>query len=211
MVIPASLHLPFTSLQPIGIICLVLVGAYASWGVLRKTPITVREWEFSVPSISLSLCQIALSCVDWALAASVCYILLPSSPSLSYLSLLSMFLLEQVIGLVSQVPGALASLRRCSSCSCPHPCPPPRWPRALWHTGPCTISARLSSAQESSCCCSRGSTTKRRSSWRSCLGYCFPAAGISTARHPCSASASPQVGSSLLPCTRPFVMLMSHR
>jgi uncharacterized membrane protein YbhN (UPF0104 family) len=54
MVIPASLHLPLTWLQPVGIICLVLVGAYVSWGVLRKTPITVREWEFSVPSVPLS-------------------------------------------------------------------------------------------------------------------------------------------------------------
>lgn len=107
MVIPTSLHLPLTSLQPVGIICLVLVGAYVSWGVLRKTPITVREWEFSVPSVPLSLCQIALSCVDWALAASVCYVLLPSSPSLSYLTLLSVFLLAQVAGIVSQVPGGL--------------------------------------------------------------------------------------------------------
>jgi uncharacterized membrane protein YbhN (UPF0104 family) len=33
LLIPASLHLPFTSLRPVGIVCLVLVGAYVSWGV----------------------------------------------------------------------------------------------------------------------------------------------------------------------------------
>jgi phosphatidylglycerol lysyltransferase len=110
MVIPAPLHLPLTSLHPIGIICLALVGAYVSWGAVRKTPITVREWEFAVPSVPLLLCQIALSCADWALAASVCYVLLPSSPSLSYPSFLSVFLLAQVTGIVSQVPGGLGVL-----------------------------------------------------------------------------------------------------
>jgi phosphatidylglycerol lysyltransferase len=107
MAIPAWLPVPFASLQSLGIICLVLVGAYVSWGVLRKTPITVREWQFSVPCVPLSLCQIALSCVDWALAASVCYVLLPSSPSLSYPGFLSLFLLAQVAGLISQVPGGI--------------------------------------------------------------------------------------------------------
>ena len=61
MAIPTSLHLPLTSLQPVGIICLVLVGAYVSWGVLRKTPITVREWEFSSslrPALPLPNCAI---------------------------------------------------------------------------------------------------------------------------------------------------------
>jgi uncharacterized membrane protein YbhN (UPF0104 family) len=72
MVIPAPLHLPFTSLRPVGIVCLALVGAYVSCGVWRKTPIMVGAWELSVPSVPLSLCQIALSCADWILAAGVC-------------------------------------------------------------------------------------------------------------------------------------------
>jgi uncharacterized membrane protein YbhN (UPF0104 family) len=110
MVIPASLHLPFTSLRPVGIVCQVLVGAYVSWSMWRKTPITVRGWEFSVPSVPLSLCQIALSCADWALAAGVCYALLPASPGLSYPAFLGLFLLAQVAGLVSQVPGGLGVL-----------------------------------------------------------------------------------------------------
>jgi len=94
----------------VGIICLVLVGAYVSWVMLRKTPIRIREWEFSAPSAPLSLCQIALSCVDWALAASVCYVLLPSSPSLSYPGFLGLFLLAQVIALAGQVPSGLGVL-----------------------------------------------------------------------------------------------------
>jgi uncharacterized membrane protein YbhN (UPF0104 family) len=110
MVIPAPLHLPVTPLRPAGLICLALVGAYVSCGVWRKAPIAVRGWEFSVPSVPLSLCQIALSCADWALAAGVCYALLPASPGLSYPAFLGLFLLAQVAGLVSQVPGGLGVL-----------------------------------------------------------------------------------------------------
>jgi uncharacterized membrane protein YbhN (UPF0104 family) len=79
MVLPAPLRLPFTSLRPVGIACLALVGAYVSCSVWRKTPITIGAWEVSVPSVPLSLCQVALSCADWALAAGVCYVLLPAS------------------------------------------------------------------------------------------------------------------------------------
>jgi uncharacterized membrane protein YbhN (UPF0104 family) len=110
MVVPALLHLPFAALRLVGIICLVLVGTYVSWGVLRKTPIAVRGWEYSVPSVPLCLCQIAPSCAEWALAASVCYMLLPTSPRLSSPGFLSLSLLAQVSGLVSQVPGGLGVL-----------------------------------------------------------------------------------------------------
>jgi phosphatidylglycerol lysyltransferase len=121
--IPAALRLPVTSLEPVGINCLVLVGAYVSRGAWRKTPIAVGEWQVSVPSAPLSLCQIALSCMDWALAAGACYALLPASPSLSYPGFLGLFLLAQISGLVSQVPGGLGVLETVLLLRLPPPLP----------------------------------------------------------------------------------------
>lgn len=107
MTIPAMLHLPFTSALPIGIILIVLVIGYLLWGVPRKKPLKIREWEFSLPSTSLSLSQIAISSLDWILAGSVFYVLLPPSTALSLPASLEIFMVAQLAGLVSHVPGGL--------------------------------------------------------------------------------------------------------
>jgi hypothetical protein len=48
--------------------------------------------------------------IKQALAAGVCYVLLPASPSSSYPGFLGLFLLAPVSGVVSQVPGDLGVL-----------------------------------------------------------------------------------------------------
>jgi uncharacterized membrane protein YbhN (UPF0104 family) len=55
----------------------------------------------------LSLSQIGLSTLDWCLVGSVCYVLLPASSALSYPAFLGIFVLAQVIGLISHVPGGI--------------------------------------------------------------------------------------------------------
>jgi phosphatidylglycerol lysyltransferase len=107
LVIPASLHLLFASARPLGLICVVLVGGYLLSSALRKKPLKVREWNFPFPSPRLSLAQVAVSSLDWALAGSVLYVLLPPAVTLSYPGFLGTFLLAQIVGLVSQVPGGL--------------------------------------------------------------------------------------------------------
>ncbi len=107
MTIPAILHLPFTSAFPIGIILIAVVMGYLLWHVLRKTPLKIRGWEFPLPSTSLSLSQVAIASLDWILAGSVFYVLLPASTTLSFPGSLSIFLLAQIAGLVSHVPGGL--------------------------------------------------------------------------------------------------------
>ncbi|MFQ6078460.1 MAG: bifunctional lysylphosphatidylglycerol flippase/synthetase MprF, partial [Thermodesulfobacteriota bacterium] len=107
VVVPEALHLPFASVRPLGMIFLVLVGGYVLWSALRKSPLKLREWEFPLPSIRLSLIQIIMASLDWILAGSVLYSLLPATANLSYPGFLGIFLLAQIAGLASQIPGGL--------------------------------------------------------------------------------------------------------
>lgn len=107
LTLPSSLHLPFTSLHPLGFVFLILVSAYVLFSAVRKTPLHVWGWQIPVPPFALALAQVALSALDWALAAGVLYVLLPSTDSLSYPLFLGVFVLAQIAGVSSQVPGGL--------------------------------------------------------------------------------------------------------
>jgi len=100
-------HLPFKTTWPIGAIFLVLLATYLIVTVLRKKPVTIHDWDLAIPSPGLSLCQIALSSIDWAVAGSVLYVLLARTIQMDYPEFLEIFLLAQCIGIVSSVPGGL--------------------------------------------------------------------------------------------------------
>jgi hypothetical protein len=69
--IPQVLHLPFLSVRPVGIIFFVLVLVYIVLILFIRKPLRIKGWEFEAPSLMLSLGQILLSSLDWALAAGV--------------------------------------------------------------------------------------------------------------------------------------------
>jgi glycosyltransferase 2 family protein len=105
--IPPQLHLPFTTVRPVGIIFLLLVVTYLIASVVVKQPLVVRNQEFRFPNFQISLAQIAISSFDWLLAAAVLYIVLPNNISLSFLDFLGIYLLAMFAGVVSNVPGGL--------------------------------------------------------------------------------------------------------
>ncbi|MEH2136948.1 lysylphosphatidylglycerol synthase domain-containing protein [Nostoc sp.] len=105
--IPTQLHLPFTTVRPIGVIFLLLVAGYLVGSIFIKQPLIIRGQEFRFPDFKISLIQIAISSLDWILAAAVLYAVLPSNISLSYLDFLGIYLLAMFAGVVSNVPGGL--------------------------------------------------------------------------------------------------------
>ena len=105
--IPTQLHLPFTTVRPIGVIFLLLVATYLLGSIFIQQPLIIREQEFRFPSFKISLAQIAISSFDWILAAAVLYVVLPTNISLSYLDFLGIYLLAMFAGVVSNVPGGL--------------------------------------------------------------------------------------------------------
>ncbi|MHC5826265.1 MAG: lysylphosphatidylglycerol synthase domain-containing protein, partial [Nostoc sp.] len=105
--IPTQLHLPFSTVRPIGVIFLLLVVAYLLGSIFIQQPLIIRGQEFRFPSLKISLAQIAISSFDWILAAAVLYVVLPTNISLSYLDFLGIYLLAMFAGVVSNVPGGL--------------------------------------------------------------------------------------------------------
>jgi phosphatidylglycerol lysyltransferase len=106
--LPPALQLPFfQSIHPLGVVFLCLVAAYLLFSAVRTMPLKIREWELPLPPFRLAVAQVVLSSLDWMLAASVLYVLLPASNSLSYPHFLGVFILAQIAGVSSQLPGGL--------------------------------------------------------------------------------------------------------
>ncbi len=105
--VPAALHLPFSSMRPIGAVFLVFVAVYAILSVVKKTPIRIRGWEFAMPSPALAWSQIIIASIDWLAAAAVLFVLLPADGPLDYFHFMPFFLMAQGLGLLSYVPGGL--------------------------------------------------------------------------------------------------------
>jgi phosphatidylglycerol lysyltransferase len=105
--IPASVHLPFASIRLLGIVMLLPAIGYMLWIAIRREPVRVKQWEFELPTPGLFVAQVAISCLDWIIAAAVLYILLPDSLPLTFTRFLCIFLLAQIAGVASNVPGGL--------------------------------------------------------------------------------------------------------
>ena len=105
--LPQKLHVPVQSVAIVGVGCLVAVGVYMLAVVLRRRPIAIRGWQLRIPSPALSAGQMAVTSVDWLLAAAVLYVLLPDPMQATYPKFIGIFMLGQGAGMVSHVPGGL--------------------------------------------------------------------------------------------------------
>lgn len=105
-VLPDDVTIPFDSLRVVGaLLLLMVIGYVVASGTVRKE-FSFKDWSFSFPDLPLALKQVALASVDWILAAMVLYVLLPEV-GINFFSFVGVFLLAQIIGLFSQVPGGL--------------------------------------------------------------------------------------------------------
>lgn len=107
VVIPTKLNLPFLSVRPIGIIFLLAIAVYLLGSIFVSKSLTIGRHNFRFPSLQVAIAQIAISSLDWSLAAAVLYTLLPINTGLTYPSFLSVYLLAMTAGVVSNVPGGL--------------------------------------------------------------------------------------------------------
>lgn len=105
--IPTLLHLPFKTVHPLGGLFLSTIAAYLIWNGVSHRSLRIKTW--TIPHLPLPLClvQIAIAASDWALSAAVLYVLLPTTAALSYPAFFGVYLLAQLAGVVSTVPGGL--------------------------------------------------------------------------------------------------------
>lgn len=106
MALPKSLGLPFNSALPLGFACLAVLGLVAGASSLGKKSVRLGNREIPLPTLRTIVGQVVLSSVDWGLAAAVLFVLLPAG-SLGFPGFLGLFMLAQVAGLASQMPGGL--------------------------------------------------------------------------------------------------------
>jgi phosphatidylglycerol lysyltransferase len=105
--LPSAAGLPaHLLLVPAGWVLLLVPPAYLVATILRRRPLRFRSFELPMPSPAIAAGQIVISLIDWALAGTVLYVLLPPS-ELSFVQFLGTFLVAILIGMVSHVPGGL--------------------------------------------------------------------------------------------------------
>jgi phosphatidylglycerol lysyltransferase len=85
---------------------IAVATAYVVTAWAWRTPIRVRGFSVPPPRVWLALAQLTVSAIDWTLAGGVLYVLLPHSPA-TFVDVLGAFLLAQIFGLVSHVPGGI--------------------------------------------------------------------------------------------------------
>ncbi len=89
-----------------GWVLLLVPPAYVVATVVRRRPLRFRRFEASVPTPAIAGAQVALSCIEWALAGAVLYVLLPPG-GVSFLTFLGAFLVATLLGMASHVPGGV--------------------------------------------------------------------------------------------------------
>lgn len=105
--LPLALRLPFRTLQPIGWISLALLAVYVWLLTRRGRPL--RFWKWTLPKLPLRVVvqQVLLASADWLLSGAAVYALLPHAPAVPFLEFLSIYMIAQLAGMFSQVPGGV--------------------------------------------------------------------------------------------------------
>lgn len=104
--LPGALAIPPGMAVPAGVLLVLLSLAYVGAAMVRSAPLRFRDFELPMPSASIAAAQLIVSVFDWMLAAGVLYVLLPPS-DMRFRSLAGAFVLAQLLGLASHVPGGV--------------------------------------------------------------------------------------------------------
>jgi phosphatidylglycerol lysyltransferase len=100
--------IPYVQLMRVGgLLLLTLTGLYLLACHYRRKPIGYGQWHFTLPPLKLALLQPAIGMLDWFFSAMTLYVILPTSAHLTVAHFLAAYLLAQVAGLISHVPGGI--------------------------------------------------------------------------------------------------------
>ncbi|HEV2682433.1 MAG TPA: lysylphosphatidylglycerol synthase domain-containing protein, partial [Rhodanobacter sp.] len=93
--------------RPLGVLLTLLPLAWLLAGRVLRRPLRLWRWHIGLPSPATALRQILVGALDWGLAAAVLYILMPDELNNGFGHFLAIFVIAQIIGLISHVPGGL--------------------------------------------------------------------------------------------------------
>ncbi|MGD9842008.1 MAG: bifunctional lysylphosphatidylglycerol flippase/synthetase MprF [Steroidobacteraceae bacterium] len=104
------LHLSIVIVQLLAWLLIAGLLAYCVWVTRQRQPLVLWQWTLVLPSIGLTVAQIAVAAFDLCLAAACLFVLLPDSAMVSYQAFLAIYVLSVVAILVANVPGGLGVL-----------------------------------------------------------------------------------------------------
>ena len=107
MAMPVLARFAIDSDRPVGLVLIAMVSSYLLLVSLRKRPFRFQNMELTLPSPGLTGAQLLVGSIDWILAGCVLFVLLPEQAGLSFFQFLGIYLLAQVVALISHVPGGL--------------------------------------------------------------------------------------------------------
>ncbi len=105
--IPPSLNLPFESVRPLGLILALVAVAVIVVSGIRRRPIQLGGYEFTLPAPRILCLQLLVATCDFLVAAGCLYVLMPSNLTMSYPQFLGVFLLGMVSIVITNVPGGV--------------------------------------------------------------------------------------------------------
>ena len=104
---PIAARLPaHARIVDFGWLLMLVPFGYLTVTVVRRRALHVRGFEFPMPSPAIAGAQVLLSSIEWALAGSVLYVLLPAN-TITFLAFLGAFLAAVLLGMASHVPGGV--------------------------------------------------------------------------------------------------------
>ncbi|HEY8682991.1 MAG TPA: bifunctional lysylphosphatidylglycerol flippase/synthetase MprF [Rhodanobacter sp.] len=105
--VPLPADLPLAAYRlPIALGLILLPLLWLAGGLMHG-PLRIGRWRIKMPSVATGLRQILVGAFDWGLAAAVLYILMPDQLNNGFGHFLAIFVIAQIIGLISHVPGGL--------------------------------------------------------------------------------------------------------
>lgn len=104
---PGTVQLPFQSFRGLGIVLLLGVAGFFILIGMKRSAIQIRNWKFELPPLRIAVPAITLATIDWLLAGTVLYFLMPQDAGLGIWHFLGIVLISQTFGLISMVPGGL--------------------------------------------------------------------------------------------------------
>lgn len=108
LIVPIPPEVPLSGLRiPLAILLTLVPLAWFAAAALVRRPLRIGRWAFHTPTPQVAARQILIGALDWGLASGVLYVLMPQEIVGGFGHFLAIFVLAQMAGLISHVPGGL--------------------------------------------------------------------------------------------------------
>lgn len=108
LIVPIPPDVPLSGLRiPLAILLTLVPLAWFTAAALVRRPIRLGRWAFNTPTPQVAARQVLIGALDWGLASGVLYVLMPQEIVGGFGHFLAIFVLAQMAGLISHVPGGL--------------------------------------------------------------------------------------------------------